>query len=113
MLRCSRGDNQAFRELVEIFERRLLYYLRRLTADEQEAVRIAMDMETKSYKFYMEAAETAADDRSRQLFQRLAREENQHYEMLENTFEYLTGNKQWFLWNEWALIVGDQSSIGE
>lgn len=37
MLRCRRGDSQAFRELVGIFERRLLYYLRRLTDDEQEA----------------------------------------------------------------------------
>lgn len=37
MLRCRRGDSRAFRELVEIFERRLLYYLRRLTDDEQEA----------------------------------------------------------------------------
>jgi len=37
VLRCRRGDRQAFRELVETFERRLLYYLRRLTNDEQEA----------------------------------------------------------------------------
>jgi RNA polymerase sigma factor (sigma-70 family) len=37
VLRCRRGDSQAFRELVEIFERRLLYYLRRLSNDEQEA----------------------------------------------------------------------------
>jgi len=37
VLRCSRGDSRAFRELVGIFERRLLYYLRRLSNDEQEA----------------------------------------------------------------------------
>ena len=32
--------------------------------------------------------------------------------MLENTLDYLTGNEKWFLWNEWALITGDQSSLG-
>jgi len=37
VLRCRRGDVQAFRELVGTFERRLFYYLRRLTDDEQEA----------------------------------------------------------------------------
>lgn len=37
LLRSRRGDSRAFRELVEIFERRLLYYLRRLANNEQEA----------------------------------------------------------------------------
>lgn len=37
VLRCRRGDAQAFRELVGTFERRLFYYLRRLTDDEEEA----------------------------------------------------------------------------
>lgn len=37
VLRSRRGDSRAFSELVGIFERRLLYYLRRLTSDEHEA----------------------------------------------------------------------------
>ena len=37
VIRCQRGDSRAFRELVKIFERRILYYLRRLTDNEQEA----------------------------------------------------------------------------
>ncbi|MHC4479982.1 MAG: ferritin-like domain-containing protein [Planctomycetota bacterium] len=80
--------------------------------DEQEAIRIAMGMETDSYKLYSQAAEDATDDLTRQLMERLAREENQHYEMLENTLEYLNSNEEWFLWSEWALIVGDQTSLG-
>jgi len=82
------------------------------SADEQEVVRVAMGMETESYKLYKGAAEKAKDDLTRRLFERLAREENQHYEMLENTLEYLSDNRKWFLWKEWALIVGDQSSLG-
>ena len=35
--RCRRGDRNAFQELVRLFERRLVYYLVRLTSNEQEA----------------------------------------------------------------------------
>ncbi len=82
------------------------------TADEKEAVRVAMNMETESFKLYDEAAKAADDEQVEKLFSRLAREENQHYEMLENTLDYLDSNEKWFLQNEWALIVGDQSSLG-
>lgn len=84
----------------------------RATEDEKQAVSKAMQMETKSFKLYTDTAENAGDEATRRLFQRLAHEENQHYEMLENTLEYMNSNDQWFLWKEWALIVGDQSSLG-
>ncbi len=80
--------------------------------DEKEAVQAAMEMETKSFRLYEDAAGRAEDDDTQALFERLASEENQHYEMLENTLEYLNSNGQWFLWQEGALIVGDQSSLG-
>lgn len=83
-----------------------------VTAGEQEAIRTAMGMETESYKLYKGQAQTAKDENTRKLFERLSHEENQHYEMLENTLEYVTDNRKWFLWKEWALIVGDQSSLG-
>ncbi len=37
ILRCRRGDMEAFREIVALWERRLFFYLRRLAGDEQEA----------------------------------------------------------------------------
>jgi rubrerythrin len=79
------------------------------TEGERDAVQVAMGMEKESYDLYAGQAETAQAELARQLFERLAREENQHYEMLENTLEYLNSNEEWFLWKEWALIVGDQS----
>ena len=83
-----------------------------VTADERQAVRVALQMETESYNLYVQAAGAADDEAVTKLFERLAREENQHYEMLENTLDYLNSNEEWFLWSEWALIVGDQSSLG-
>ncbi len=83
----------------------------RATAQEKDAIRIAMGMETQSFELYKEAAAEATEESARKLFERLAREENQHYEMLENSLEYLSSNEEWFMWSEWALIVGDQSSL--
>ncbi len=83
-----------------------------VTSGEKEAVQQAMEMETESYNLYARAAGDAEDNDTQCLFERLSREENQHYEMLENTLEYLNQNAEWFLWKEWALIVGDQSSLG-
>jgi len=37
LLRLRRGDRQAFREIVTLWERRLFYFLRRLSGDESQA----------------------------------------------------------------------------
>jgi len=37
VLRCRRGDPDAWRELVRLWEKRLLYYIRRLLNDERDA----------------------------------------------------------------------------
>lgn len=82
------------------------------TAEEKEAVEIALGMEKDSYDLYDEAAENAEDEDQRALFERLAKEENQHYVMLENTLEYLQENSNWTLWKESGLLTGDMSSLG-
>ena len=81
-------------------------------AEEKEAVEIALGMEKKSYDLYDQASRDAEDEPTQKLMARLAQEENQHYEMLENTLEYLNGTEEWFLWGERGMIEGDQSSIG-
>lgn len=82
------------------------------TAEEKEAVEMALGMEEDSYDLYEEAAEKAKDDDQKSLFERLAAEENQHFVMLENTQEYLEDNEKWVLWDESALLMGDMSSLG-
>ena len=83
------------------------------TDDEKDAIEVAMGMETKSYQLYSGAAKDSKDRPMRELFERLATQENQHYEMLENTLEYLDTNEAWFLWKEGGLLTGDMSSISE
>lgn len=83
------------------------------TAEEREAVEMALGMEEDSYKLYDDAAGHADSDNQKELFKRLAQEENQHYVMLENTQEYLEDNQKWVLWKEYGLLTGDMSSLGE
>ncbi len=83
------------------------------TQDERDAIQVAMGMETKSFQLYTDSAAEADDASTKELFERLAAQENQHYEMLENTLEYLNSNEEWFLWKEGGLLTGDMSSLSE
>ncbi len=83
------------------------------TQDEKDAIQVAMGMETKSFQLYTESAAQADDASVKELFERLAAQEDQHYEMLQNTLEYLNNNEAWFLWKEGGLLTGDVSSLGE
>ena len=44
VLRCQRGEREAFEELVRDWERRLFFYIRRLVADEEDAWQILQDV---------------------------------------------------------------------
>lgn len=82
------------------------------TDSQKDAISVALDMEKESYANYKQAAGKAEDPKVKEVFERLALEENQHYEMLTNTLEYLNNNDQWFLWTEQDLLTGDMSSLG-
>ena len=102
LLRSRRGDSRAFRELVEIFERRLLYYLRRLANNEQEAwdilqqVWIKVIRNIRSIKnprkfkswLYTVAHHTAADRISALAKERARREEFDLDEMADENSDF-------------------------
>lgn len=44
VLRCQRGERQAFEELVGAWERKLFFYIRRLVADEADAWQILQEV---------------------------------------------------------------------
>jgi len=49
----------------------------------EEAVRIAMERETKAREFYLACAGIVADPGVKKMFEFLAREEAKHYDLLE------------------------------
>jgi len=43
IVRCQQGDRQALEDLVRLYEKRLLYYIRKLVSNEQDAWNILQD----------------------------------------------------------------------
>jgi len=76
------------------------------TAGDVEALTLAMGKETESYELYKAAAKSAAEPDVKALFERIAKEENQHYEILEQTRYYLEQYSNWSIWEEGGPIEG-------
>lgn len=76
------------------------------STDDIEALRIAMEFEKKGYEFYEKAADEACDENEKGLFGKLAKEENEHYSVLQNTLQYLEGSGLWFCWEEQSVLDG-------
>jgi rubrerythrin len=76
------------------------------STDEVEAVKVALDFEKKGYAFYENAAQTATGKKEKKLFEVLAAEEKGHYDVLENTYNFLQDTGNWFMWEEHGLLEG-------
>ena len=76
------------------------------TSDEIEAVKIALDFEKEGYHFYEKAAREADGEKEKRLFELLTAEEQKHYELLDNTYKFLTDTGEWFMWEEHGMLEG-------
>ena len=76
------------------------------TADDTAALAFAMTKETESHDLYKSAARDSADPKVRAVFERMAIEENHHYEILEQTKYFLEQNSNWSIWEEGGPIEG-------
>jgi len=73
------------------------------SADEMEAFKIAMRMEQEGTDFYKKTLAKSTKEKEKLLLERLIKEEQQHYEIFSNTYQYLEKTGQWFLWEESPL----------
>lgn len=74
--------------------------------DELEAVSIAMKMEKEGYDYYKKAAANADSDKEKELFERLAEEENDHYSILNETYNFLDNTGHWYMYEERGIVEG-------
>lgn len=74
--------------------------------DELEAFKIAMRMEKEGLEFYKKFLSEAGPDKEKALFQRLIQEEEQHYAMFANTYQFLSDTGNWFMWEERGIVEG-------
>jgi rubrerythrin len=76
------------------------------TTDELDAFKIAMRMEKEGVEFYKKAGAEAQTEKEKSLFERLVKEEQQHYDIFANTFFFLSDTGNWFMWEEHSIVDG-------
>lgn len=91
-----------------IFEQLKDQMLKRVeaTEDELEAFKIAKDMENEGIEFYKKAYSEAKTEKEKILFEKLIKEEEQHYTIFSNTYFFLTNTGNWYMWEEHTIVEG-------
>jgi len=78
----------------------------RAATDELEAFKIAMHMEKEGVEFYRKLMSKSKTKKEKTLFARLITEEEQHYEVFANTYDFLHDTGNWFMWEEHSMVDG-------
>ncbi|MDA8171466.1 MAG: ferritin family protein [Nitrospiraceae bacterium] len=101
-------DTSPMRNIKTVFEENRELMLGRVaaTTDETQALEIAMRMEKESVDFYEKAARQAADAREKTIYERLVKEEQEHYAIFSNTYQFLADSGNWFMWEEHSIVDG-------
>lgn len=101
-------DVNPMRNMKTIFETMKDSMIKRIvaTSDELEAFKIAMQMEKEGVEFYKNASAEVTTEKERALFERLVKEEQQHYEIFANTYFFLSDTGSWFMWEEHSIVDG-------
>lgn len=74
--------------------------------NEIEAVNIALKFEQEGFDFYRNAASKAETAKEKELFEKLAIEENDHYTILLETEKFLENTGQWYMYEERGIVEG-------
>ena len=75
-------------------------------ATELDAVKTAMDMESKTFDFYDSQSQNATYKAEREFYQTLAAEERGHHLLLIDYYEYLKDPASWFVSKEHPSLDG-------
>ena len=75
-------------------------------ATEFDAVKTAIDMESKTYDFYKGRGKSAVYDIERDFYEAIAAEEREHHLVLLDYYEYLKDPAAWFVVKEHPSLDG-------
>ncbi len=91
-----------------VFEENKEFMMERIpaSADDTDALKVAMEMEKESVEFYERAAAEVKADKEKALFACLVKQENEHFTIFSNTYNFLTDSGNWFMWKEYAIVDG-------
>lgn len=73
-------------------------------SDLNEAYKAALELEKRSYDLYKSLKQKSSGDKEKRFFDFLMKEENMHYELLNETLEYLDNPGNWYREKEQWLV---------
>ncbi len=73
---------------------------------ELEAIKIAMDLENKTYDFYKEHSAKTDYTAEKQLYEDISMQESEHYRVLQDYYEFLQDPAQWYVKTEHTSVDG-------
>lgn len=101
-------DDEEHREPREIFETALAGAADpyQYEADDLEIIKGAMEVEKKGYAMYSAAVEKVQSPRAKEIFSHLAAEEQNHYALLRNTYDYFADPEGFNGFDEGPMLDG-------
>lgn len=75
-------------------------------AGDVAALEFGLETERISRELYAQAARSTDDPLAREAYEFLARQEEQHYRLLQNTHDYLTQNQTWWDSEQYPFFTG-------
>jgi len=107
-LNVTRQDTSPMKKVKTVFESMKDEMMKKVaaTTDDLEAFKIAMKMEKEGLEFYKKTLAGSTKEKERALLERLIHEEQQHYDMFANTYQFLSDTGNWFMWEERGIVEG-------
>jgi len=107
-LNMTHKDTSPMKNVKTIFESMKDEMMKKVSAstDELEAFKIAMRMEKEGLEFYRKTLAGSKKELERALLELLIKEEQQHYDIFANTYQFLSDSGNWFMWEERGIVEG-------
>jgi rubrerythrin len=107
-LNVAHKDVSPMKNVKTVFESMKNEMMKKVQAsnDELEAFKVAMKMEQEGMEFYKKTLAAAKKEKEKALLERLIQEEQQHYAIFANTYQFLANTGNWFLWEERGIVEG-------
>lgn len=77
-----------------------------LSNDDLKAHETALELEKKSYEFYKEQSDKTDDAKAKRFFSWIMEQENAHYQLIQNAYEYIKNPEQFFAEEEKWIVEG-------
>ncbi|MDP3260117.1 MAG: ferritin family protein, partial [Thermodesulfovibrionales bacterium] len=102
------GDVSPMKNIKTVFESMKNEMIKKVeaTQNELEAFKIASQMEKEGIEFYRKALSETKTEKEKALFDRLIKEEEQHYSIFANSYSFLSDTGNWFMWEEHSIVEG-------